>query len=82
VKHLDVIKADPNEYYEKYKDTITDFSKLPQYIRDIKPPEGIKLAANYDHKISYDLEGDIHALNLIDLGIYYVKKISFSINFN
>lgn len=65
---MGVIKADPVDYYNKYGQTLTHSSELPQFVIDIKPPEGISLAANHLSK-SYELEGDVEALNLIDLGL-------------
>jgi hypothetical protein len=67
VKHLDIIRADPNEYYQRFGSNLTHHTELPDYVRNIKPPNGIKLAADY-HKQFYELEGDVEALNLIDLG--------------
>lgn len=65
---MGVIKADPQEYYNKYKSSLKHSSELPDFVKDIKPPEGIQLAADYS-PITYELEGDIEALKLIDLGI-------------
>ena len=41
--------------------------KLPQWILDIPTPAGIVLAADKPTENRYELEGDINALNLIDL---------------
>lgn len=39
---------------------------MPQFILDIKPPEGIVLAADCKQKMFHDLIGHVEALNLID----------------
>ncbi len=61
--NMGVVDADPNEYRQNYSDSIV--TDLPQFVLDIKPPEGITLAA--DHKPTHviELEGDIEALKLI-----------------
>ena len=63
---MGVVKADPQEYYNKYKSILTHSSKLPDFVKEMKPPEGILLAADYS-PITYELEGDIDALRLVDL---------------
>ncbi len=63
VINMGVIDADPAVYRQNYSDSLV--TELPQFVLDIKPPEGIKLAA--DHKPTHviELEGDIEALKLI-----------------
>lgn len=42
--------------------------ELPTFIKDIKPPGGLQLAAESNSsECVYELEGDIYALNLVDL---------------
>jgi hypothetical protein len=66
VKYLGVVKANPTEYRERYGSTLKTSKDLPEFVHDIKTPEGISLAADHQ-RANYELEGDIHALKLIDL---------------
>ena len=52
---------------QRYGATLKLPSELPQYVLDIKSPEGIVLAANYRYKTMPELEGDVDALKLVDL---------------
>ena len=40
---------------------------MPTFVKEIKPPEGLTLAADSSSPIMYELEGDLHALSLVDL---------------
>lgn len=40
---------------------------LPEFVLEIRPPKGISLAADCSSDPVYELEGDVHALKLIDL---------------
>ncbi|CAF0834278.1 unnamed protein product [Brachionus calyciflorus] len=66
-KYLGVIRANPVEYVERFGNTLTLPKDLPQFVHDIKTPDGIVLAANFRPNSIFELEGDIQALNLIDL---------------
>ena len=80
-KHLDVIKADPVEYVKCYGNTLYNSNDLPEFVRQIKTPRGIVLAAhqaagqtlNSSNGVSstnkdFDLlEGDVDALQYVDL---------------
>lgn len=68
LKYLGVVKADPTEYVKKYGKSLKKSNELPDYVLDIETPEGLNLASSLNNKKpSYDLEGDIEALKLIDL---------------
>ncbi len=67
VKYLGVIRADPDEYIKKFGDSLKKSKDLPQFVLDIKTPEHLKLAAEYENKSLYELEGQLEALRLIDL---------------
>lgn len=78
-KYLGVIRANPLEYVQRYGSNLKRTSDLPEFVHSIKNPAGIVLAAN--HSYTYELEGDLNALNLIDLekeglGMYssYLRK--------
>lgn len=67
VKYLGVIRANPAEYVQRYRSTLKAARDMPQFVLDIKPPQGIILAADYKYNQVHELEGAISALNLIDL---------------
>jgi len=66
-KYLGVIRANPAEYVSQYGASLKLSRDLPQFVLDIKTPEGLVLAANYKAAAFYELEGDVEALKLIDL---------------
>ena len=66
-KDLGVIRANPVEYVEKYGSSLKKHVEFPDFVREIRPPAGVVLAAEYNAPSLIDLEGDIQALNLIDL---------------
>jgi Ca2+-binding EF-hand superfamily protein len=41
--------------------------ELPPFVKEIKPPAGVVLAADSNSTTVYELEGDVYALNLVDL---------------
>jgi hypothetical protein len=66
-KDLGIIKANPADYVAKYGDTLRSHEELPQFVRDIRPPIGLTLAAEQLTQSLPELEGDLEALSLIDL---------------
>jgi hypothetical protein len=65
---LGVTKVNPNDYVRKYGSTLKSSDDLPKILTDIKQPEliaGTNQSASLPGKIK--LEGDVHALKLIDL---------------
>jgi hypothetical protein len=42
-------------------------NQLPQFVRDIRPPEGMLLAADHQPSTVPELYGDIEALKFINL---------------
>lgn len=66
-KDLGVIRADPAEYLQRYGTTLKTVQDLPSFVLEIKPPAGVVLASDYTYKATYDLEGDLEALKLVDL---------------
>jgi len=67
IVHLGVVETNPDDYMKQFGNSVIVSSSLPQYILDIKPPEGITLAAdNPTQARAYELEGDVDALKLID----------------
>jgi hypothetical protein len=61
--------------------------ELPPFVKEIKPPAGMTLAADSASTTVYELEGDVYALNLVDLereGLveyrYLLKQVKASEN--
>jgi len=67
IKYLGVIRANPVEYVQRYGATLKVSRDLPQFVQDIKTPEGIILAANQQASSVYELEGDLQAFRFVDL---------------
>lgn len=87
-KDLGIVKANPLEYVQRYGASLKRALELPHFVKEIKPPNGIELAAESTSNSIYELEGDVHALNLVDLereGLIeyrYLLKKSESFNKN
>jgi hypothetical protein len=67
LKYLGIVKANPAEYVRTYNETLRVTRDLPDFVFDIKHPDGLVLAADYKAKELHELEGDLHALKLINL---------------
>ena len=61
------MKANPTDYVTRFGNSLKKPSDLPNFILQIKHPEGLSLAADCPGERPYELEGDVHALKLIDL---------------
>jgi hypothetical protein len=66
-KYLGTIRANPVDYVQRYGSLLKTSQELPQFVLDIKPPNGVVLASEYTYKTVHELEGDIDALRLVDL---------------
>lgn len=66
-KYLGVVRANPAEYVQKYGSSLKVAGELPQFVLDIKNPDGVELAANHRYSNVHELEGDVDALKLVDL---------------
>lgn len=73
-KDLGIVRANPAEYILKYGATLKSPNELPAFVRDIKPPNGVQLASDQSPMTSYELEGDIDALSLIDLDAFGLSE--------
>lgn len=76
-QYLGVVRANPTEYLKRYGNTLVDSINLPKFVVDIQPPEGVVLASQSRNEPVYELEGDIEALNYVDLdkeGLSEYKK--------
>ena len=67
LKYLGVIRANPADYVSQYGSSLLLSGALPQYVLDIATPDGLALAANSKYSELSELEGDVYALNLVDL---------------
>jgi hypothetical protein len=65
IKDLGIIRADPNEYIQRFGDQLKRFDELPEFAKNIKPSSNVHLASDAEHKC--ELEGDLFALSLIDM---------------
>jgi hypothetical protein len=66
-KDLGIIRANPSEYVERYGASLKSHTEFPAIAKEIRPPVGVVLAAEWNAPALIDLEGDIQAFNLIDL---------------
>ena len=66
-KDLGIIRANPSEYVARYGATLKKANELPPFVLEIKPPAGIVLASEMTNCNVHELEGDVEALQLIDL---------------
>ena len=67
VKYLGVVRADPATYINQYGSSIRQSTQLPDIVNQINTPNNLVLAANVEYSGLHELEGDLHALNLVDL---------------
>ena len=74
---------------QRYGSSLKTASELPQFVLDIKSPDGIVLAADYRYRTVHELEGDVDALKLIDLEVEglseykdYLERYSVAVNNN
>ena len=66
-KYLGVVKANPAEYVNTYGLSLRISNDLPDFVHEIRQPDGLVLAADYKPNSIHELEGDVHALKLINL---------------
>jgi hypothetical protein len=66
-KYLGIIHANPAEYIQRYGNVLKNSRDLPQFVHDIKTPDGVVLASDYHYNPVHELEGDVEALKLVDL---------------
>lgn len=66
VRYLGVVKANPIDYMQRYETQLKLANEFPQCILDIKPPDGLTLAADSPNYV-HELEGEVDALRLVDM---------------
>ncbi|CAF0867990.1 unnamed protein product [Brachionus calyciflorus] len=66
LKYLGIIRANPLDYVKRYGSTLKSSKDLPEFVLELKSPNGIILAADCKEETP-QLEGDVEALKLIDL---------------
>lgn len=68
IRYLGVIRANPTDYIQKYGTTMKSSEALPQFVLDIATPSDIGvLAADYDYRSDLELDGEIEALQYVNL---------------
>ena len=67
IKYLGIIRANPAEYVQKYGASLKNSRELPKFVLEINQPNDLVLAADYKYNEVHELEGDISALNFINL---------------
>ncbi|RNA39701.1 serine threonine- phosphatase with EF-hands 2-like [Brachionus plicatilis] len=67
IKYLGVIRANPAEYVQRYSGSLTEAGDMPGFVKEIKTPEGLVLAAESRYSGLMELYGDVEALRLINL---------------
>lgn len=67
IKNLGIETVDPDEYAQKYGPSLVSAVELPEIASQAKTEHGYLLAADFKPKYFNSLEGDVHALNMIDL---------------
>ena len=68
-KDLGVIRADPNDYVSRYGTSLLSYLQFPEVVKafNLRAPTGATFAHDFTYASLLDLEGDIDALNLINL---------------
>ena len=66
-KYLGIIRVNPAEYVFRFRPALKMAKDLPQIALDIQTPQGLVLAADCEYNSHYELEGDLKALNLVNL---------------
>ena len=75
-KYLGIEETNPKEYRQKYAKQLHSSDKLPDFVRKLTLPQGIVFASEKP-KQNIRIEGDVEALDLIDLekfGLADLKK--------
>jgi hypothetical protein len=67
LKNLGIERVDPIEYTQKYGTSLVTSVDLPEIALQAKNEHGIQLAADFGTKYFNSLEGDVHALGMVDL---------------
>jgi hypothetical protein len=67
VKYLGIAKVNPADYVREYGATLRPTNSLPDFVNEIKTPDSLLLAAAVEYSGLHELEGDVHALKLVDL---------------
>ena len=66
-KYLGVVRANPADYVHTFGASLRLAHHLPDFVHEIKTPAGLMLAADHAPPALHELEGDLHALQLVDL---------------
>ena len=76
--NLGVEKTDPLVYLQTHGASLTHETQMPEICDEVKREHGIPLAVDQCENSFYkELEGDIHALKLIDLVCFVVSELFY-----
>ena len=66
---IGVIRADPNDYVSRYGVSLLSYLQFPEHVRafNLRAPSGWQFAHDFTYASLLELEGDVSALNLINL---------------
>ena len=67
VRYMGVTRMDPKEYIAQYGSSLIKSKDLPEIASSIETPDDLTLASSVTSQPIHLLEGDLEALNLIDL---------------
>lgn len=73
-KYLGIIRANPVEYVQRYGSQLKTAQELPSFVLDIKPPEGVVLAADYQYNQVYMI---CHKLGVLLEQIFVFLSLKF-----
>lgn len=74
---MGVVEANPQEYVSRHGSSLVRADALPEVARQVSNQHGVQLAANTKASESIRLEGDVHALRLVNLeqnGLGYLRN--------
>lgn len=66
-KNLGTENVDPSAYLEQHGTSLAYENEMPEICDEVKKVHGVHLAADHTAPFYHELEGDIHALKMIDL---------------
>ena len=68
IKNTGVEKTDPKSYIEKHgRKALKANHEMPDIVHEVQKQHNVSLAANHKKPYYMELEGDVHALGMIDL---------------
>lgn len=81
VRNLGVVQTDPAEYIRRYGPTLIRSDQLPDIAHQYANVSGLQLACNHQPNEIPILEGDVHALRLVDLDQLGLNRLKSTVSF-